>query len=150
MPYTHSLVGALVGAGLAAEEPGACVGAAEGMLRVPLDARISAALIGLLHAIPTTPLYDRLKEAGFTGMTVPKEWGGQGRSFLDAGVVIPPGAVDAPVLITINRIDPDDQPWGRCLPTGLRQVEGCYEYDTEPSLADVNGIDGALYKPERK
>jgi len=28
------------------------------------DARISAALIGLLHAIPTTPLYDRLKEAG--------------------------------------------------------------------------------------
>ncbi len=29
-----------------------------------VDARISAALIGLLHAIPTTPLYDRLKEAG--------------------------------------------------------------------------------------
>jgi len=28
------------------------------------DARISAALIGLLHAIPTTPLYDRLKKAG--------------------------------------------------------------------------------------
>jgi len=28
------------------------------------EARISAALIGLLHAIPTTPLYDRLKEAG--------------------------------------------------------------------------------------
>jgi len=28
------------------------------------DARISAALIGLLHAIPTTPLYDRLKQAG--------------------------------------------------------------------------------------
>ncbi|MEZ5827038.1 MAG: DUF4070 domain-containing protein [Hyphomicrobiales bacterium] len=24
----------------------------------------SAALIGLLHAIPTTPLYDRLKQAG--------------------------------------------------------------------------------------
>jgi radical SAM superfamily enzyme YgiQ (UPF0313 family) len=29
-----------------------------------VDARISAALIGLLHAIPTTPLYDRLKQAG--------------------------------------------------------------------------------------
>lgn len=29
-----------------------------------VDARISAALIGLLHAIPTTPLYDRLKKAG--------------------------------------------------------------------------------------
>ena len=28
------------------------------------DARISTALIGLLHAIPTTPLYDRLKQAG--------------------------------------------------------------------------------------
>jgi radical SAM superfamily enzyme YgiQ (UPF0313 family) len=28
------------------------------------DARISAALIGMLHAIPTTPLYDRLKLAG--------------------------------------------------------------------------------------
>lgn len=28
------------------------------------DARISAALIGMLHAIPTTPLYKRLKEAG--------------------------------------------------------------------------------------
>ncbi|MGH6736078.1 MAG: radical SAM protein [Methyloceanibacter sp.] len=28
------------------------------------DARISAALIGLLHAIPTTPLYDRLKREG--------------------------------------------------------------------------------------
>lgn len=28
------------------------------------DARISAALIGMLHAIPTTPLYDRLKKAG--------------------------------------------------------------------------------------
>ena len=28
------------------------------------EARISAALIGMLHAIPTTPLYDRLKQAG--------------------------------------------------------------------------------------
>ncbi|MET0943348.1 MAG: radical SAM protein [Mesorhizobium sp.] len=28
------------------------------------DARISSALIGMLHAIPTTPLYDRLREAG--------------------------------------------------------------------------------------
>jgi radical SAM superfamily enzyme YgiQ (UPF0313 family) len=29
-----------------------------------VEARISAALIGMLHAIPTTPLYDRLKQAG--------------------------------------------------------------------------------------
>ena len=28
------------------------------------EARISAALIGMLHAIPTTPLYDRLKQEG--------------------------------------------------------------------------------------
>jgi hypothetical protein len=28
------------------------------------DARISSALIGMLYAIPTTPLYDRLREAG--------------------------------------------------------------------------------------
>jgi hypothetical protein len=28
------------------------------------ETRISAALIGMLHAIPTTPLYERLKEAG--------------------------------------------------------------------------------------
>ena len=28
------------------------------------EARISAALIGMLHAIPTTPLYDRLKQVG--------------------------------------------------------------------------------------
>ena len=28
------------------------------------EARISAALIGMLHAIPTTPLYDRLKKEG--------------------------------------------------------------------------------------
>jgi radical SAM superfamily enzyme YgiQ (UPF0313 family) len=28
------------------------------------EARISAALIGMLHAIPTTPLYNRLKQAG--------------------------------------------------------------------------------------
>ena len=28
------------------------------------EARISAALIGMLYAIPTTPLYDRLREAG--------------------------------------------------------------------------------------
>ncbi len=34
------------------------------MPRFLADARISAALIGLLHAIPTTPLYDRLKQAG--------------------------------------------------------------------------------------
>jgi alkylation response protein AidB-like acyl-CoA dehydrogenase len=30
----------------------------------------------------------QLSEAGFTGMTVPKEWGGQGKSFLDAAIVI--------------------------------------------------------------
>jgi Domain of unknown function (DUF4070) len=28
------------------------------------EARIANALVGLLHAIPTTPLYDRLKQAG--------------------------------------------------------------------------------------
>jgi radical SAM superfamily enzyme YgiQ (UPF0313 family) len=28
------------------------------------EARVSAALIGMLHAIPTTPLYDRLEKAG--------------------------------------------------------------------------------------
>jgi hypothetical protein len=28
------------------------------------ETRISAALIGMLHAIPTTPLYERLKKAG--------------------------------------------------------------------------------------
>ena len=28
------------------------------------EARVSAALIGMLHAIPTTPLYERLKNAG--------------------------------------------------------------------------------------
>ncbi|MGV1014103.1 MAG: radical SAM protein [Methyloceanibacter sp.] len=36
----------------------------EVMPRFLSDARISAALIGMLHAIPTTPLYDRLKQAG--------------------------------------------------------------------------------------
>jgi radical SAM superfamily enzyme YgiQ (UPF0313 family) len=34
------------------------------MPRFLADARISTALIGMLHAIPTTPLYDRLKKAG--------------------------------------------------------------------------------------
>lgn len=28
------------------------------------EARVSAALIGMLHAIPTTPLYDRPEKAG--------------------------------------------------------------------------------------
>src|SRR4029078_3205315 len=36
----------------------------EVMPRFLAEARISAALIGMLHAIPTTPLYDRLKQAG--------------------------------------------------------------------------------------
>jgi hypothetical protein len=34
------------------------------MLQFLAETRISAALIGMLHAIPTTPLYERLKEAG--------------------------------------------------------------------------------------
>jgi radical SAM superfamily enzyme YgiQ (UPF0313 family) len=34
------------------------------MPRFLLEARISAALISMLHAIPTTPLYDRLKQEG--------------------------------------------------------------------------------------
>ncbi|XSG83356.1 MAG: radical SAM protein [Methyloligella sp. ZOD6] len=36
----------------------------EVMPRFLSDARIASALIGMLHAIPTTPLYKRLKEAG--------------------------------------------------------------------------------------
>ena len=36
----------------------------EVMPRFLTDSRISAALIGMLHAIPTTPLHDRLKTAG--------------------------------------------------------------------------------------
>ncbi|MGB2931205.1 MAG: radical SAM protein [Methyloceanibacter sp.] len=36
----------------------------DGMPKFLAEARISAALIGMLHAIPTTPLYDRLAKAG--------------------------------------------------------------------------------------
>ncbi|MFW6206118.1 MAG: LamG domain-containing protein, partial [Gemmatimonadota bacterium] len=58
-----------------------------------------------------------------------------------AGVDVPAGALDDPVLITIRRVDPESQPWGDCLPTGLRQEEGCYEFDTEPDLGEVNQQD---------
>ncbi len=36
----------------------------DGMPKFLAEARISAALVGMLHAIPTTPLYDRLAKAG--------------------------------------------------------------------------------------
>jgi hypothetical protein len=58
-----------------------------------------------------------------------------------AGVLIPEGALDGEILITVGRVDPTSLPWGRCLPTGLRQEEGCYEFDTEPALSVVNGQD---------
>lgn len=55
-----------------------------------------------------------------------------------AGVDIPDEAIgsddgtDEQVLITIRRLDPDDQAGGRCLPTGLPQLEGCYEFERSP------------------
>lgn len=63
-----------------------------------------------------------------------------------AGVRVPDAAIgsddgtDESVLITIRRLDPDQQPGGRCLPTGLPQLEGCYEYERFPDgdfAADV-------------
>lgn len=61
-----------------------------------------------------------------------------------AGVVIPQDALKGDLLITIRRINPTDQPWGDCLPTGLRQEEGCYEFDTEPAISAVNGQDSFM------
>jgi hypothetical protein len=58
-----------------------------------------------------------------------------------AGVSIPADALDGDLLITVGQIDPASQPWGRCLPTGLRQEEGCYEFDTEPAISEVNELD---------
>ncbi len=51
-----------------------------------------------------------------------------------AGVEIPPGALDGSVLIIIERIDVSVTP---CLPTDIQQAEGCYRYDTEPALSEV-------------
>jgi hypothetical protein len=58
-----------------------------------------------------------------------------------AGVFIPQYALDGDILITIRQVDPSDQDWGTCLPTGLRQEEGCYKFETEPALSEVNGDD---------
>jgi hypothetical protein len=55
-----------------------------------------------------------------------------------AGVSIPSGALDGDVLITITQINPASQPWGKCLPTGLRQEEGCYDFATEPAIGTFN------------
>lgn len=57
-----------------------------------------------------------------------------------AGVAIPAGALDAPVLITIERVDVTVGP---CLPVLPIQAEGCYRYDTEPALSVVqeSGLD---------
>jgi hypothetical protein len=62
-----------------------------------------------------------------------------------AGVSIPAGALSDDVLITIRQVDPLIQPWGTCLPTGLRQVEGCYKFETEPALSEVNEEDTFNY-----
>jgi hypothetical protein len=55
-----------------------------------------------------------------------------------AGVSIPDGALNEDVLITIRQVHPDSQPWGKCLPTGLRQEEGCYDFATEPAIEAFN------------
>lgn len=51
-----------------------------------------------------------------------------------AGVQIPAGALDNDVTIIIERIDTSQR---ECLPTDLRQFEGCYRYDTDPDLSEV-------------
>jgi hypothetical protein len=56
-----------------------------------------------------------------------------------AGVSVPMGALDGPVTITVRRVNPGDQPWGTCLLTGLRQEQGCYSFETDPALTEVNG-----------
>jgi hypothetical protein len=55
-----------------------------------------------------------------------------------AGVSIPAGAFSEDVLVTITQVNPASQPWGKCLPTGLRQEEGCYDFDTEPTIGTFN------------
>lgn len=57
---------------------------------------------------------------GFAGVAIPDESTGS-----DDGS-------DEEVLVTIRRLDPADQPGGRCLPTGLPQLEGCYEFERSP------------------
>lgn len=56
-----------------------------------------------------------------------------------AGVDVPQGALDDEVLVIIQRNDVQDAE--DCLPTPLMQAEGCYIYDTEPALGDVNQQD---------
>jgi hypothetical protein len=56
-----------------------------------------------------------------------------------AGVSIPIDALDGDIVITIRRVNPGDQPWGTCLPTGLREEEGCFAFETKPALSEVNG-----------
>ena len=46
----------------------------------------------------------------------------------NAGVVVPAGAVEEDVLITIRRIDKDP-----CLPVDLAQLADCYEYERFPA-----------------
>ncbi len=57
-----------------------------------------------------------------------------------AGVEIPEGALDGPVAIIIERVDVSVEP---CLPTDFIQAEGCYRYDTQPPLSEVqeSGLD---------
>jgi hypothetical protein len=51
-----------------------------------------------------------------------------------AGVFFPVSALDRQVTVTVRRVNPGDQAWGKCLPTGLRQEEGCYAFDTDPVI----------------
>lgn len=57
-----------------------------------------------------------------------------------AGVSVPEGALDAPVVISVERVDVTAEP---CLPTDMMQAEGCYRYDTDPALSEVqsSGLD---------
>lgn len=53
-----------------------------------------------------------------------------------AGVEFPQNAVDDEILVIIQRDDVANAE--DCLPTPLLQAEGCYLYDTEPAIGDVN------------
>ncbi len=57
-----------------------------------------------------------------------------------AGVEIPAGALDNDVTIIIARVNTAEGP---CLPTDFQQFEGCYRYDTDPDLREVqnSGLD---------
>lgn len=50
-----------------------------------------------------------------------------------AGAIIPAGAVNQETDIFIRRIDQTP-----CLPTGRKQVPGCYEFIADPPVADFN------------